>query len=31
VNAVLKPGKVGFSIETPMSDPCPDNYYDSCS
>ena len=31
VKAVLKAGKVGFSIETPVSDPCPDNYYDSCN
>lgn len=31
VNAVLKQGKVGFSIETPVSDPCNDNYYDSCN
>ena len=31
VKAVLKAGKVGFSIETPKSDPCPDNFYDSCN
>ncbi|HEV3485265.1 MAG TPA: hypothetical protein VG106_07650 [Vicinamibacterales bacterium] len=31
VNAVLKAGKVGFSIELPVSTSCPDNYYDSCS
>ncbi|MFP5248136.1 MAG: hypothetical protein ACLGH0_15695 [Thermoanaerobaculia bacterium] len=31
VDVVLKPGKVGFSVETPVSEPCPDNYYDSCN
>ena len=31
VTAVLGPGTVGFSIKTPVSDPCLDNYYDSCS
>jgi hypothetical protein len=31
VNAVLKAGKVGFSIKPPVSEPCLDNYYDSCS
>ena len=31
VTAILKDGKTGFSIKTPVSDPCLDNYYDSCS
>lgn len=31
VQVILNAGSSGFSILTPVSQPCPNNYYDSCS
>jgi hypothetical protein len=31
VTVQLLAGNVGFSVLTPVSKPCVDNYYDSCS